>query len=116
MDEEMTEAVGSTNTEDRQLSGPDEHQALADRFAENLRVERARARLSQEDLAFRAEVHRTQISLMESGQRLPRLETLIKIAGALGVGIEVLAQGVSFQPTVFKRGGFSVESGGEEGG
>jgi transcriptional regulator with XRE-family HTH domain len=94
--------------------GPELQQVVAERFAENLRVERARARLTQEDLAFRADVHRTQISLMEGGQRLPRLITLVKLGGALGVGIEVFAKGISYEPTVFTRGGFVIENDGRE--
>jgi len=41
--------------------------------------------MSQEALAYNAEIHRTQISLIEWGERLPRVDTVIKIAGGLGV-------------------------------
>jgi transcriptional regulator with XRE-family HTH domain len=40
-------------------------------------------RISQEVLAERAEVHRTQISLYETGQREPLLETFVRLAGAV---------------------------------
>jgi transcriptional regulator with XRE-family HTH domain len=48
--------------------------SMAERFAANLRRLREAAGLSQEELAFRAQIHRTQISLLETGQRLPRFE------------------------------------------
>jgi transcriptional regulator with XRE-family HTH domain len=84
---------------------------VAKRFADNLRVERARARLSQEALAARADIHRTQISLMESAKRLPRLDTLVKLAGALDIGVEVLTAGIAYEPTIVKPGGFVVGCG-----
>ncbi len=40
--------------------------------------------MSQENLADNAEIHRTQISLIEHGEQLPRIDTLIKLAGGLG--------------------------------
>jgi transcriptional regulator with XRE-family HTH domain len=88
-------------------------QALADRFAENLRTERARAKLSQEALAARADIHRTQISLMEGGKRLPRLDTIVKLAGAMGICVEVLLSGISYRPTSYTRGGFEFQSHGQ---
>lgn len=42
--------------------------------------------MSQENLADNAGIHRTQISLIEHGDRLPRIDTLIKLAGGLGFG------------------------------
>lgn len=66
------------------------------RFGYNLlRVRQAR-RLSQEALAERAGVHRTQMTLLETGKRSPRIETLIKLAGALEVSVETLFEGIVF--------------------
>lgn len=81
---------------------------VAERFAENLLRLRQRRKLSQEELAARASVHRTQISLMESGKRLPRLDTLIKLAGALEVEVPKLVEGISWEPTVTQSGQFDV--------
>jgi transcriptional regulator with XRE-family HTH domain len=91
--------------------------AVSGRFATNLRRLRAVAGLSQEELAFRADVHRTQISLMEGGERLPRLETLIRVAGALGVTANDLVDGITWEPYEQLAGGFSVspEDGGDDG-
>jgi transcriptional regulator with XRE-family HTH domain len=68
------------------------------RFGGNLlRIRQAR-RLSQESLAERAGIHRTQISLFETGQRQPLMETLIRLAGALEVSVPTLLEGISFKP------------------
>jgi transcriptional regulator with XRE-family HTH domain len=83
--------------------------SLAERFAANLCRLRAEAGLTQEELSLRAAVHRTQISLMESGERVPRFDTLVKLIGALGVDHGALFAGITFEPREFTRGGFSVE-------
>jgi transcriptional regulator with XRE-family HTH domain len=54
-------------------------------FAANLRRCRRAAGLSQEALGFRARLHRTEISLLERGERDPRLTTIVRLADALGV-------------------------------
>jgi transcriptional regulator with XRE-family HTH domain len=70
----------------------------AKRFGENLlRVRQAR-KLSQENLAELAEVHRTQISLIESGRREPRIFTVVRLAGALEVELATLLEGVAWRP------------------
>jgi transcriptional regulator with XRE-family HTH domain len=81
---------------------------VAERFGENLFRLRQGRRLSQEELAARASVHRTQISLMESGKRLPRLDTLVKLAGALEVEVPRLVEGIAWEPTITKSGQFDV--------
>jgi DNA-binding XRE family transcriptional regulator len=55
-----------------------------DRFAANLRQARTKAGISQEELGYRCELHRTEISLLERAGREPRLATIAKLAGALG--------------------------------
>jgi len=65
-----------------------------DRFARNLVEARRASRLTQEELADRCDLHRTEISLLERGGREPRLGTLVKLASALGVSVETLAAGV----------------------
>jgi transcriptional regulator with XRE-family HTH domain len=81
------------------------------RFAENLVRLRQDAGLSQEELAFRASIHRTQISLMESGKRLPRFETLVKLVGALEATPAELMRGIAWEPNVSQPGGFRVSQG-----
>lgn len=53
------------------------------RFADNLRLLRERAGVSQEALAKACDLHRTELSLLERCQRSPRLDTMIIIAEGL---------------------------------
>jgi transcriptional regulator with XRE-family HTH domain len=68
------------------------------RFAVNLRRARKAAGVSQEDLAERCEIHRTEVSLLERGGREPRLGTLVKLATALDTTPEVLCSGIAWDP------------------
>jgi transcriptional regulator with XRE-family HTH domain len=78
-----------------------------DRFAVSLRKARLKAELSQEELGFRCDLHRTEISLLERGGREPRLGTIIKLSSALKVTPEELCTGISWnvkkQKFVFKK-------------
>jgi transcriptional regulator with XRE-family HTH domain len=57
---------------------------FAGAFGERLLVARFHhGRISQEALAERAAIHRTQISLYEIGLRMPMLESFVRLAGAL---------------------------------
>lgn len=69
------------------------------RFGINILPIRQARRLSQESLAERAGTHRTQISMFETGQRQPLLETLIRLAGALEVSLPTLLEGIAFRPS-----------------
>ena len=52
-------------------------------FARNLRRYRLAAGLSQEALAARCDLHRTEISLLERCKRSPRLETIVILSRGL---------------------------------
>lgn len=70
---------------------------LARGFAANLRRARRRAGISQEALGFRAGLHRTEIGLLERGARMPRIDTVLKLAAGLGVRIDSpLFEGISW--------------------
>jgi transcriptional regulator with XRE-family HTH domain len=69
-----------------------------DRFAANLRRARKAAGVSQEELAGRCELHRTEVSLLERGGREPRLGTMIKLATALDTTAEALVTGIGWDP------------------
>lgn len=81
---------------------------VAECFAANAKRLRQQAGLSQEELAFGAGVHRTQVTLIEKGDRLPRLETLVKLAGGLGVSANDLLDGIAWAPLECLGGGFVV--------
>jgi transcriptional regulator with XRE-family HTH domain len=79
---------------------------VSERFAENLLIYRRRARLSQEELGFRASLHRTEIGSLERGERLPKIDTLIRLAGALSVPPGDLLKGVAWTPGNVRDGRF----------
>ncbi len=66
----------------------------ADIFARNLRRAREKADLSQEALADKADMHRNEISLLERGQREPKIGTVARLAKALGVKAADLLKGL----------------------
>lgn len=84
--------------------------AAADRFGENLRRVRRRECLSQEQLAARASLHRTEIGLLEHGERTCRIDTLIQLAGAMAVRPGELLDGIDWVPEPGPRGTFSIRS------
>ncbi len=69
---------------------------VRDRFAANLKAVRKGAGVSQQWLAERCSVYRTEISLLERGKREPRLGTLVKLANSLGVSVDRLTAGMSW--------------------
>ncbi len=58
---------------------------LLTRFAGNVRRLRARKKLSQKALADKIGISVSYVSMLERGQRSPPLETIEKMAKALGV-------------------------------
>lgn len=82
-------------------------EALAIRFGRNLFRLRRKGQLSQEEVAVRAAVHRTEIGLLENG-RAPRLDTIVKLLGALEVEPEVLLGGMDWTPSAPKEGHFHI--------
>lgn len=81
--------------------------ALAQRFAANLKHYRKESGLSQEDLAARAEIHRSQVSALSSAKQIPKIDTLVKLAGALGIPAGDLLEGLEFEPA-FRSGRFKI--------
>lgn len=80
------------------------------RFGENLVRCRERADVSQEELGFRAALHRTEVSLLERGERMPRVDTALRIAGSLGVPLDDLVAGLEWRPgyTIVVPGAWEV--------
>jgi transcriptional regulator with XRE-family HTH domain len=54
-------------------------------LGEVLRRARRRAGLTQEELSFRAGVHRTYVSMLERDIKSPTLDVLMRLGDALGV-------------------------------
>jgi transcriptional regulator with XRE-family HTH domain len=79
---------------------------VATLFGENLSRCRERADISQEELGIRASLHRTEISQLERGLRVARIDTLVKLAGALGVAPSELIEGIEWSPGATMTGQF----------
>lgn len=65
-----------------------------ERFAANLRASRARSGLSQQALASRCGVERTEISAIERATREPRLGMITKLVAGLGATLNELYAGI----------------------
>src|SRR5262249_21134417 len=56
---------------------------LQQKFGKMIRARRLKLGLGQEALADKATIHRTHVSLLERGKRMPSLEVIRKLAAAL---------------------------------
>jgi len=86
---------------------------IAARFGRNFARARKRIGISQEEVSLRASLHRTEVSQLERGLRLCRLDTLVKLRDALGVPTDDLLDGIAWNPGDYSPGGFET-GGGEE--
>lgn len=82
----------------------DDSVSAAQAFGEKVAHYRAKAGMTQEELGHLSSMHRTEIGLLEGGKRQPRLDTIVKIAGALGVDPCELIKGLSWTPPSTKPG------------
>ena len=73
-------------------------------LGQNLVGHRRRIGLSQQSAADRAGLHRTHVALIEAGQRLPRLDTIVKLAGAVEVEPCALLMGMAWELDPQKEG------------
>ena len=83
---------------------------LQERFGANLRECRRRLGISQYELAFRSEMALNSVSLLELGKKLPRIDSFIRLAGALEVTPTELTAGIQWMPgeVVATPGSFEV--------
>jgi transcriptional regulator with XRE-family HTH domain len=79
---------------------------FAQQFGRNLARARRRAGLSQEALGVLASLHRTAVGQLERGERVARTDTLVKLAGSLGVELGDLLAGLAWQPGELRVGRF----------
>lgn len=83
---------------------------VAGHFGKNLVAQRKKAKLSQDALGRRASLHRTEIGLLERGARVPRIDTLVKLASALSIKPEALLKGINWTPETVRKGEFELGS------
>jgi transcriptional regulator with XRE-family HTH domain len=68
----------------------DEPHPVAERFGRTVRTKRESVGVSQEDLADRAGLHRTYVSLIERGRRTASIAVVERLAKALGTSMAEL--------------------------
>jgi transcriptional regulator with XRE-family HTH domain len=77
-------------------------------FAEVFGMNLARCRevvgVSQEELGFMADLHRTAVGQLERGERIARSDTLLRLCASLGVTAEELFKGLSWTPPRYTSG------------
>jgi transcriptional regulator with XRE-family HTH domain len=82
--------------------------SVKERFSANLRCIRRRSGLTQEQLALLVEMDRAQISNFENAKRTPRLDTLLKLMGALDCRADELVEGMAWKPDLAAYGSWEV--------
>lgn len=85
---------------------------LRERFGINLRRCRERLGISQEEVAARAESFQGSVWALEAGQKLPRIDTFIRLVGALETTPNELTAGIVWTPAeaIVTPGGFEASS------
>lgn len=71
---------------------------LAEHFGRQLWYRRRIIGLTQESLALRVDLHRSEVSEIERGLRIPRLDTILKLAGGIEVPPCDLVEGLRWHP------------------
>jgi transcriptional regulator with XRE-family HTH domain len=84
--------------------------SLALHFGRNLRRIRLREGLSQEQLAKRASLHRTEIGRLEKGGRICGIDILMRLAGAMVISPEDLLDGIFWVAKPQAIGSFSFRT------
>ena len=69
-------------------------QEILEALGRRMRELREEQGTSQEDFAESCGLHRTAVGLLERGKSIPRLDTLLIVAHALGVTVSKLLQGI----------------------
>jgi transcriptional regulator with XRE-family HTH domain len=67
--------------------------------AENLRRLKHERGRSLSEIARRAEIHRTHVSLILRGKRMIQIDTVVKLAGAVDVEPGELLRGIAWVPS-----------------
>jgi len=96
------------------MASESEDDSVAVQFGKNLRRCRNAARLSQEDVAYSASLHRTEIGLLERGQRRARIDTVVRLAAAVSVSPGELFEGIVWETPTTSDGRFRITAPGDE--
>ena len=77
-------------------------------FGLNLAKARKEANVSQDELSFRASMHRTAVSQIERGLLVPGLDTAVKLAAVLEMAVDELLDGVVWRSPEYHVGAFEL--------
>lgn len=92
------------------MSGPKTRdQTFAWLFGLNLLRHREALGISQEELGFLAQLHRTAVGQLERGEWTARTDTLVRLCGSLQVGPDALLAGLRWRPTRIDIGELEIE-------
>ncbi len=72
--------------------------AASERLGRNIRQARKRTGLSRERVAKLADLDLDSVYKIETGRRTPKILTLTKLAGSLGVSLDCLLEGIEWKP------------------
>lgn len=75
-----------------------QREIVVKRVAANLRRARRQLDLSQETLGILAGLHRTEIGMLENSERIPRIDTIVKLATVLEIPVDQLVDGLTWEP------------------
>lgn len=79
-----------------------------ERFARTLRELREAKNFSRREVAEKALLHVSAVEKLEAGQHSPELDTLYRLAGALGVGPSSFFDGLSWEPNPSGGGSYRI--------
>jgi transcriptional regulator with XRE-family HTH domain len=91
-------------------SGVSATSAVAQQHCDHRRAVENQIPSGQDELARRADLHRTAIGLLEQGKRVARADTLIQLAGALSISPAAFFDGVYWTPDEREGGTFGFDS------
>lgn len=77
-------------------------------FGLNLTKARRAADVSQDELSFRASMHRTAVSQIERGLLVPGLDTAVKLAAVLEMAVDELLDGIVWRSPEYNVGAFQL--------
>lgn len=63
----------------------------SDMLATNLRIQRAKKRVRQQDVADAVSIDQAALSQYENGTRVPSVETVVRLADYYGISLDTLA-------------------------
>lgn len=75
-----------------------DRQIVLKRVAENLRSARRGLEISQETLGILAGLHRTEIGMLENAERIPRIDSVVKLATVLEIPVDQIVDGLTWEP------------------